>query len=287
MFGTRIMARFGSLGRSVLGFCSFLWLFSALSTSAHAQAKQPCQMTETEAHVFRLANGERARQNLAPFGCHALLVRAARFWNQKMCKDRFFSHDDPSGVHHFSNRMSSLSQDLAQLGLRQSRSAENIFAGSPSPKDAMRSWMRSAGHRANLLNPQLNHLGVGYAFCKGRHLWTQIFMTLGKAPRGITSFGTQLAPEKPLEGSDTASLLLLPPGTRQRSVSQQKRSYTQEGIRYLETTTTTTTTTVLQGPRPASRRLRIKTEVVIVTQSPQGTKRQRRVSTQERVITDL
>ena len=44
--------------------------------------------------------------------------------------------------------------------------AENIGWGSgsfASPKAMVRSWMQSAGHRANILNPAVRDAGVGIA----------------------------------------------------------------------------------------------------------------------------
>jgi uncharacterized protein YkwD len=45
--------------------------------------------------------------------------------------------------------------------------AEHIHWGvdvSARPKQIVIDWMNSPGHRANILNPSLTHLGVGVAF---------------------------------------------------------------------------------------------------------------------------
>ena len=48
-------------------------------------------------------------------------------------------------------------------GLAKTYSAwgENVAMGYPSPRSVVRAWMRSAGHRANILNPAFRHVGVG------------------------------------------------------------------------------------------------------------------------------
>lgn len=54
--------------------------------------------------------------------------------------------------------------------------AENIATGQASVAEALRSWMNSSGHRANILNPNYRRLGVaGYVSNNGRIYWTQQF----------------------------------------------------------------------------------------------------------------
>lgn len=60
---------------------------------------------------------------------------------------------------------------ILQAGYRWSRVAENVAQGQPSPEQVVSSWMNSPEHRQNLLNPEYQHLGVGYA----NAFWTQKF----------------------------------------------------------------------------------------------------------------
>jgi uncharacterized protein YkwD len=56
--------------------------------------------------------------------------------------------------------------------------AENIAAGSETPERVVAQWMSSPGHRANIMNPKLCRIGVGYAyFASGQylHYWVQCF----------------------------------------------------------------------------------------------------------------
>jgi uncharacterized protein YkwD len=54
--------------------------------------------------------------------------------------------------------------------------AENIAMGQPHSSEAVRSWMNSPGHRANILNPGHRHIGVA-AYCteNGTIFWCQQF----------------------------------------------------------------------------------------------------------------
>lgn len=49
--------------------------------------------------------------------------------------------------------------DNAQIGW--TRAAENVAVGYTTPQLLVEAWMNSSGHRANILNPDLTHLGVG------------------------------------------------------------------------------------------------------------------------------
>ncbi|MDJ0690009.1 MAG: CAP domain-containing protein [Xenococcaceae cyanobacterium MO_188.B32] len=49
-------------------------------------------------------------------------------------------------------------------GYQYSTAAENIAAGYQTPEAVVEAWMGSAGHRANILNPDLTEIGVGYEY---------------------------------------------------------------------------------------------------------------------------
>ncbi len=55
--------------------------------------------------------------------------------------------------------------------------AENIAMGQPSSKKAVESWMRSPGHRYNILNPRHRRVGVAaYQSPNGPIYWCQQFL---------------------------------------------------------------------------------------------------------------
>jgi uncharacterized protein YkwD len=53
--------------------------------------------------------------------------------------------------------------------------AENIAKGYQTTTDVMAGWMKSSGHRANILNCNLRAIGVGVHFGPGGPWWTQDF----------------------------------------------------------------------------------------------------------------
>jgi uncharacterized protein YkwD len=64
-------------------------------------------------------------------------------------------------------------------GCRASGVGENIAAGAVSADEMMAMWMRSPGHRANILNSRFTHIGVAAATtASGRTYGTQNFLRL-------------------------------------------------------------------------------------------------------------
>ncbi len=107
-----------------------------------------------------------------PFEGHELLRCAARAHSQDMAERGFFNHISPEGESP-ADRVQITGYPFRALG-------ENIAAGAQSPRAVVDGWMNSDGHCANIMNPQLEELGVGYFFKEStqmRHFWTQVFGT--------------------------------------------------------------------------------------------------------------
>jgi uncharacterized protein YkwD len=53
---------------------------------------------------------------------------------------------------------------------------ENLALGYKSPAEVVAAWMKSDGHRANLLSDNYSDIGVGITQSEsGRYHWAQIF----------------------------------------------------------------------------------------------------------------
>ncbi|MBZ5713624.1 CAP domain-containing protein [Nannocystis pusilla] len=94
---------------------------------------------------------------------------AARMHSKDMNDRDFFDHTNPDGEPPW-DRMGK-----AGYG-NYSNAGENIAGGSPDAAGTMDQWMNSDGHCANIMNPDFEHIGVGY-YPGGQwgHLWTQVF----------------------------------------------------------------------------------------------------------------
>jgi uncharacterized protein YkwD len=115
--------------------------------------------------VFREINAHRQRRGCAPLVWSAGGARAAQAHSADMARRRFFSHTSPGRTQPWDR--------LRAQGVAFSRAAENIAMTSGGAWDAVRLWIGSARHRANIENCALTHTGIGVA---GGY-WTQVFFT--------------------------------------------------------------------------------------------------------------
>lgn len=116
--------------------------------------------------VLDLVNRERGQVGLSPLRLHSQLNTAAQAHANDMAKHNFMSHTGSDGSSPFDR--------IKRYGYNYRRAAENVAAGYSSAQDVMQGWMKSSGHRANILNPHYRDIGIGYA--RGNKLyWTQNF----------------------------------------------------------------------------------------------------------------
>lgn len=101
--------------------------------------------------LFRLVNDERAKSGLTPLAWDDRLAEAAFKHAQLMAARKALSHQ-------FSGEPS-LRLRLAQTSLRLDRSGENVAYDSTIP-EAHAGFMRSPGHRANILSADYNSVGI-------------------------------------------------------------------------------------------------------------------------------
>lgn len=123
-----------------------------------------------ENQVIELTNQQRAKNGLSPLKADWELSRVARYKSADMRDKNYFQHNSPTYGSPFDM--------IKSFGLTYKSAGENIAAGQSTPEQVVNSWMNSSGHRANILNPNYTHIGVGYA--KGGsygYYWTQMFIS--------------------------------------------------------------------------------------------------------------
>lgn len=119
--------------------------------------------------VLTLTNQQRALNGLPAlvFDPHIELVSQAHA--RDMALRQYFAHENPYGMA-FSDRLNAVDRPPYTAG--DGIAGENIYAGratprEDSPQQAVDWWMNSPGHRANILNPNVTHLGVGVYYHTG------------------------------------------------------------------------------------------------------------------------
>lgn len=113
--------------------------------------------------VLDLTNAERSRAGAPALSLHPQLMAAAQNHTNLMAERNEITHQFPG--------QPGVGDRISQAGYRWRTFAENVAQGQSSPEQVVSSWMNSPGHRENLLNPEFQHLGVGYA----NDFWTQKF----------------------------------------------------------------------------------------------------------------
>ena len=122
-----------------------------------------------ENQVIKLVNQARVNAGLQPFTANWELSRVARYKSQDMANKGYFDHTSPTYGSPFTM--------MQNFGIKFTAAGENIAMGQRTAQDVMNSWMNSPGHRANILNPSFNQIGVGLAKnSNGMCYWTQQFI---------------------------------------------------------------------------------------------------------------
>lgn len=130
------------------------------------QTERIPELSEFEQEVVELTNIERAKAGLAPLQADAELSRVAREKSSDMARLGYFDHNSPSYGSPFDM--------MRAYGISYRTAGENIAKGQSTPAEVVRAWMNSEGHRANIMNPNFTHIGVGFLEA-GNH-WTQMFI---------------------------------------------------------------------------------------------------------------
>jgi len=127
-------------------------LSGAFQNSGRNHSDKSSTLTSTEGELYALVNEERKSRDLPLFAIDDHLTAAARKHTREMTREGRLSHQFPDEPD--------LKARLAQAGGRFDAAAENV-AESGSVQDAHVELMHSPGHRANLLNPAYNAIGIG------------------------------------------------------------------------------------------------------------------------------
>ena len=120
-----------------------------------------------ERKVIRLTNKRRVAHDCDRLGMRKSLRKAARKHSDAMADADELSHQ-VEGEPPLGERVSNAGYDWTMVG-------ENIAVGYRTPRAVVKAWMKSEGHRANILDCDYEHIGVGVVTRDGTRWWTQVF----------------------------------------------------------------------------------------------------------------
>ena len=135
---------------------------TACSSSTASAEPTSANVSQVKRTVLCLVNRERTRRGLKRLRASSKLDRAATKHSRDMVRRGYFDHVSPGG----GTMQDRLEQAGWFNGARSYAFAENIAWGGGhlgSAKRIVQSWMKSAGHRHNILGRRYTELGVGIA----------------------------------------------------------------------------------------------------------------------------
>lgn len=114
----------------------------------------PKDTKSIEQALFTLTNQKRAENGVAPLSWSEEIAVVARAHSKDMNDRNYFDHNTPDGVTPF--------QRLTLGGVSYMTAGENIAAAGTAEM-IIEAWMKSPGHKANILNPSFGRIGIGVA----------------------------------------------------------------------------------------------------------------------------
>jgi uncharacterized protein YkwD len=140
----------------------------AAASSAHAACRGADVMpshanaAKVRKATLCLLNVQRRAHRLRKLHTNRRLRHAAAGYARLMVRKSFFAHEGPGG----STPLSRIKRTRYLAGARAWSIGENLAWGTGSyatPRNTVRAWMHSPGHRANILNGGFREIGIGVA----------------------------------------------------------------------------------------------------------------------------
>lgn len=115
----------------------------------------PADMAQVQTDLLTAINSERRKRDLVVLLADERLNRAAQTHAEDIARRGALAHRGTDG--------SEVDDRALREGYDYIFIAENVAAGQTLAFEAVEGWMRSPGHRRNILNKDARHLGAGFA----------------------------------------------------------------------------------------------------------------------------
>ncbi len=140
----------------------------AAFVSAGGDTGKPFKHTANEEKIFELTNAERKKEDVATLKLNAELSKIARAHSENMARQGKMAHDLDDKTPF---------DRMRGAGFLYTYAGENVAKGTNVTLPAiMDGWMKSEGHRKNILKTEFSDIGVGIArAANGDVYFTQLF----------------------------------------------------------------------------------------------------------------
>lgn len=139
-------------------FVAWVGSFVLLLGPSFINAQEPAILRADAEQLMALANQARAQVGAPPLRWDPALAEAARKHTLRMISEGPIAHIYPGELQ--------LSERAGLAGAHFDLVEENIAVGS-SPAQIHDAWMHSKGHRENMLNPDVNRIGIAVIPSRG------------------------------------------------------------------------------------------------------------------------
>ena len=146
-------------------------LLAVTAVAGAAQSPDAAPAGESvERAVLDAVNDTRRSGGLEPLQSDEALARIARDHSCAMARRGFFDHKSPDGE--------TMGDRIRKAGTRYASVAENIARiDGPEPAGrAVAGWLKSPGHRKNIMTPGFTQSGVGACRAGRAVYFTQLFL---------------------------------------------------------------------------------------------------------------
>jgi uncharacterized protein YkwD len=128
------------------------------AVAASATSRNRIALTSLESGVLGQLNAIRHEHDLVPLALSPSLTAASAQHSEQMAQDGYFRHASFNGSVFWAR----IGRWYSSNGYRYWSVGENLLWSSPdvTPVVALRLWMESPEHRANILNPAWREIGV-------------------------------------------------------------------------------------------------------------------------------
>ena len=131
-----------------------------LTHSAPPSPEKVSGLTDQETEILGLVNQQRVRSGLAPLKFSARLAVVARGHSYDMAMRHYLAHNSPDGV--------APADRISGVGIGYRAVGENIYMDDGAdaaevPQRAMKGWLKSPEHLANIISSKFTETGVGIA----------------------------------------------------------------------------------------------------------------------------
>ena len=152
-------------------------IIQSTSTEQKISLPSPLKILETERPtavltqqgVIDWTNTQRTKYGLAPLKVNTKLNTMAQAKIEDMFKNQYFAHYSPSG-EGVADLAKKVNYEFLLIG-------ENLAMGNfASDEDLVEAWMNSPEHRANILNPHYQEIGVAVkkGIFEGKTVWLAV-----------------------------------------------------------------------------------------------------------------